>query len=242
MRKLFTVGCSFTAEFAPVGQPNTISNYDRYKEWRGGTLPDVWPTLLGNMLNYEVHNLAGGGGSNYRMINNFIENFDKMDEGDVVIIGWTQIERFYLINHEGDHIMNIAPMATIERPLISVKTQEEMLYNRTHLKYAEEIVNYIKFLNYVADKKGIKLFHWTSDDRIFTKYSDFIDDKNFILPPMSTDRVNILQYFNSKDFYNGKELATIDAETCGVVKDGHLGEFGHKVQAEYFYKHITKFL
>ena len=54
MGTLWTFGCSFTAEYNPVGDKFVRNNYDEYKDWRGGTLPDVWPTLLGKKLNLKV--------------------------------------------------------------------------------------------------------------------------------------------------------------------------------------------
>ena len=44
-KTLWTFGCSFTAEYHPVGFPEQRSNYDDYKDWRGGNLPKVWPTV-----------------------------------------------------------------------------------------------------------------------------------------------------------------------------------------------------
>jgi hypothetical protein len=242
MQKLFTLGCSFTAEYAPIGQDNYISNYDRYKEWKGGYLPDVWPTLLGKMLGCETVNLAGAGGSNYKMIHSFIDNFDSMEENDIVIIGWTGVERFFMIDYEEGYYVNVAAMTIVDNPYISVSTQEEILFNRTHPFYAQEIRNQINFLIKIAELKKIKLYNWTSDDRIFSKLSDFVDEKNYILPPIETDYINLIQYMNNKDFYGGEQLGTIEGETRGVIPDCHLGELGHKTQAEFFYKHITKYL
>ena len=41
-------------------------------------------------------------------------------------------------------------------------------------------------------------------------------------------------------FFDGVLKARIVEETNGIVIDDHMGEFGHKNQAEYFYKHIIK--
>ena len=36
MGTLWTFGCSFTAEYNPVGDKFVRNNYDEYKDWRGG--------------------------------------------------------------------------------------------------------------------------------------------------------------------------------------------------------------
>ena len=55
MRTLWTFGCSFTAEYDPIdGIFFPFENdFDKYKKWRGGNLPSVWPTILGDKLYLE---------------------------------------------------------------------------------------------------------------------------------------------------------------------------------------------
>ena len=53
MNKLWTFGCSFTSDynFTPYqGQVNQMINY---KEWRNGSEPELWATLLAKKLNLE---------------------------------------------------------------------------------------------------------------------------------------------------------------------------------------------
>ena len=71
MRTLWTFGCSFTAEYDPIdGIFFPFENdFDKYKKWRGGNLPPVWPTILGDKLNCKVMNCAVGGSSNYNIFN-----------------------------------------------------------------------------------------------------------------------------------------------------------------------------
>ena len=48
---------------------------------------------------------------------------------------------------------------------------------------------------------------------------------------------------SSCDYMIKKNLnMRIFEETNNQVNDGHFGEIGHKVQADYFYKHIKKYL
>ena len=59
---LWTFGCSFTAEY-PLEIPDLRTKYDDYKNWRGGNLPKSWPTLLSEMIDYDVKNFGEGGSS-----------------------------------------------------------------------------------------------------------------------------------------------------------------------------------
>ena len=48
MNRLWTFGCSFTAEYDPIDGLffPFENNYDKYRKLRGGTLPNVWVDLL----------------------------------------------------------------------------------------------------------------------------------------------------------------------------------------------------
>ena len=105
MNKLWVFGCSFTAEWYPVGYEHIPSTYDEYKNFKGGTLPDVWPTILSKKLNYDVRNCAIGGASNYNILKQFINVIDYINEGDILIFGWTQLLRFCAVN-EKEHRIN----------------------------------------------------------------------------------------------------------------------------------------
>ena len=74
-KTLWTFGCSFTAEYHPVGHPQQRSNYDDYKDWRGGNLPKVWPTVLAEMMDYDVKNCGEGGAANQTIFWKFILSF-----------------------------------------------------------------------------------------------------------------------------------------------------------------------
>ena len=93
------------------------------------------------------------------------------------------------------------------------------------------------------DSIGVEVYHWTSDETIFDQYSTFIDNKRFIVVDEEnnpTGKTLLLGHINMPMFYDGVLKGRIRDETNHVIPDDHQGEFGHKVQAEYFYKHILK--
>jgi len=87
MKNLWTFGCSFTGEYYPLDSvpPN---NYNKYKKWKGGNLPPVWPTVLSKKLGYNCNNLGRGAMSNSSIFNTFCNISHKISNGDIVIIGW----------------------------------------------------------------------------------------------------------------------------------------------------------
>lgn len=239
MRTLWTFGCSFTAEWYPVGYDDTLT-YDEYKKFKGGTLPDVWPTILAKKLNLTIKNCAIGGVSNYNILKQFINVIDNIVEGDTLIFGWTQLLRFCAVNEKENLILEILPKQSYNVNVgFSKMTIDEILVNRSHLLWSEEIQNWIKFINDYCRLKNVEIFHWNSDNLIFDMDTKFIDNKRFILPPKEKKfkSSSLIHYFS---YSNGSPL-TIKQETAEKVNDLHLGEFGHIKQAEYFYNHIIKY-
>jgi hypothetical protein len=241
MNKLWTFGCSFTADFYPVGYEHISSTYDEYKKFKGGTLPDVWPTILGKKLNYDVRNCAIGGSSNYNILKQFINVIDNINDGDILIFGWTQLVRFCAVNELEYRMIEMLPRQSYDVNVgYSKTTIDEILVNRSHPLWAEEIQNWIKFINDYCILKNVEVFHWNSDTFIFDMDSKFIDDKKYILPPKKDyyKKTSMIHYFS----YALESPLTIKQETENKVNDLHLGEIGHIKQAEYFYNHIIKYI
>ena len=94
MNTIHTFGDSFT--FGHGCRPDGPINeyYYNYKSYSD----DVWPNLLGQMLNVEVKNLGKCGASNDFIIDSIIYNFEKIQQNDVVIIGKTFYQRFDITN------------------------------------------------------------------------------------------------------------------------------------------------
>ena len=109
MGNLWTFGCSYTGEYYPVGDPNFVTNYDLYKEWKGGTLPDVWPTILAKKLELNIMNMGLGGDSNYAIIQQFFNICEQVEKNDVLVFGWTNVIRFPLANNSAKFFNQILP-------------------------------------------------------------------------------------------------------------------------------------
>jgi hypothetical protein len=238
MRKktLWVFGCSFTAEYHPVDQPNMKSNYDDYKRWRGGNLPKVWPTVLGELMDYDVINCGEGGAANQTIFWKFIEVHKNFQKGDLVIIGWTSLLRFVAYNERDKNMNNILPsfINTNGTHIFSDQTLIEIFNNRSNPEWNKELWNWVSLINSFCNLKGVNIFHWNSDILFFLeKFINKDELSTFITTP--DGNFNVFE-FSRRLYSDGKH--TMEHETSGEVMDLHSGEFGHLSQGRYFYEFI----
>lgn len=253
MNTLWTFGCSFTAEYEPIDNlhPPFKNNYDLYKDWKGGTLPPTWPNIVSNSIGYKIMNCAYGGSSNYGILNQFSNISHLIKKGDILIFGWTQLTRFIAANFEQNVFNNVLPVgANYESLRMSQNTIDEILVNRTHEIWRHEVLGWIRFINTFCKNIGVEDFHWTSDYRIFNSgEKDIMDNSRFIVVrdkfaienPYFVDKHNMMWYLTHQDHYGGIQMGKIMDETSYEIMDSHMGEYGHKLQAEYFYQHLINY-
>ena len=88
MNNLFTFGCSFTKGSGCLeGEPYTL----KYKKNEDDL---IWPEIVAKELNLKLYNFGDDGKSNGRIVDNIIERFDEISEGDIVILQKTFPHRF----------------------------------------------------------------------------------------------------------------------------------------------------
>ena len=244
MSRLWTYGCSFTADYNlndGIYEPYT-SSYDEYRKFKGGILPDVWPEILGKKIGYDTYNCAVGGSSNYKILNQYYDTCHLIQKDDIVIFGWTSLERFRLANLNENMFIDILPMGFTDNNCGVSKTSiDEILVNRTHNIWTFEVMGWIQMINHFMDGVGAEVYHWTTDPRIFSRKTKNIDKRKFLLVnDAETNKENIHAYLALPKFHNDTLKARITEETDGLIYDDHYGEYGHKVQAQYFYEHIKE--
>lgn len=252
MNTLWTFGCSFTAEYDTIDglHPPYKNNFDRYKDFRNGELPKIWPRILAEKINYKLFNSALGGSSNYRILMQFSEVCDLIEKDDICVFGWTQKTRFIAANFVENIFNDVLPFGASYPDLnFSQKTLEEVLVNRTHPVWANEVLKWTKIINLFLNNIGAEVYHWTSDDTIFNVSNNEIKenqsyivvrDDEFLNNQLIKDRHSMMWYLTHPRNYGGTQMGKIIDETKGQIEDGHMGEFGHKFQAKVFFDHIIK--
>jgi hypothetical protein len=231
--KLWSFGCSFTAEYHPLNEtpPN---NYDRYREFKGGELPPVWPTILSERLGLENSNKGVGASSNYHIFYQFCKFCSELKEDDVVIVGWTSPYRFILASKEYNFLQSILPKVEYRPEEYDQSVIDYILVNRDNPIWNEEIISFTRIIDEVCKEKKCKVFYWSFHldviEYIQAKYENYSEDK-YILGHDGEELDKTLRY-------GIERTATIQKETKNLINDLHFGEYGHQKQANYFYNHI----
>lgn len=222
MNTLFTFGCSYTADF----ETGNLMSYLKYKEFRGGTYPKSWPTLLSEKMGMNIKNYGLGGTGNQSIFEQFCIHCDEINENDVVIIEWSFIHRYRLAEHFIWKHFSLGPLSQTNFNEI----HETIINNRTNSLYIDEIFNFIKLINEFSKSKKFKIFYWFADDKMRERISaDIIDIEKYIY----WESPLIGKIYN----YGG---ITIKEETNNVVNDTHFGELGHQIQSNLIYDYIKQ--
>lgn len=228
MSNLYTFGCSYTEDY------NLSNSYLEYKKYRGGILPDVWPKILGDHLNKETHNFGKGGIGNLQIFMDFCHFCNHFKENDIVIVGWTRKTRFrWADNDKWIHLMG----SDKDMNCITLKTHNEILVNRTNNLYIKEIYTLEKIMIEIASLKKFKIYFWSSDCDII--YKDKSENDIYLLNEYKKEFFEFTPFTLIK--VENNQIPTIEYETNGEIKDNHLGEEGHKIQARLFLNHILKY-
>ena len=145
MRRLFVFGDSYTQKWE-YNSP--------YSMWKGYT-PKTYSELISEELGIECFNFSWGGWSNYDIFEAVCQNIDSIKENDIVIILWSGLDRIRLVNHRLNMWVSIQPNSfnMLKRVElidddISENTIDELMINRQHNLYKEEVRNWIKLLKH----------------------------------------------------------------------------------------------
>jgi len=239
MSTLWTFGCSFTGEYHPLafsnGKPN---NYTKFKEYRGGELPEVWPHRLAKLLNLDCKNLGMGGAANAQIFLEFCNYCNEFNQDDIVVVGWTQLARFIIPENFYSESCGFTPVHPSgfhhfnkEQNGISNETLGEMIVEKSNPLWATVIYDWQDLMVDFAKSKKFHIFFWSSDSKII--YDDIHklrNRKNYLLTNAKGGVIGYITRMGGK---------TIEKETKGVVQDYHLGDSGHQKQAELFYENIV---
>ena len=260
MNTIHAFGDSYTE-----GQPYhcTYPPFIQWKELRGGNLPMGWVEILGEKLNMETINHGVGGNSNIQIFQDICENAHLFKKGDIVFVNWTYRDRFRwasIIKYsdgsyahqdkDGNPLYSWRKLSSNnDNPSdfehISRSTKDELVFNRSTNLYIDEVYNYENLIEQYANAKGFEVYFWSTDnDIIYSLPLEKYHQKKYILHNIITPRQYKKNYhggdFMSMIMFKGGE--TIYMETNHMVNDDtHLGEKGHKVQAELFYEYIMSY-
>lgn len=242
MSTLHTFGCSYTEDYHTALPPEKFKNdrtntYFLYQEYCGGTLPDTWPIILSKKIGYDLINYGKSAASNQEIFQTFCKYSHEIKKGDMVIFEWTYNHRYRWAD---EHNKTWTPMGagSIGKSMahcILESTHEEIVINREHPFYIDEIYERQNLLLTLSKAVGFDIYFWSVDYRIINNLPD-------------DERVNQM-YLCSRAMEQGQSIfdlirreggKIIKEETDGTIDDFHLAGSGHSMQAEMFYKHLKE--
>lgn len=223
MRKLWTFGDSFTADY----EYDQFDSHLKYKNILGHEIK-TWPTILSEKLGVLLYNRGAKGSSNFDIFNNFIDNSNNFRPQDIVIVGWALITKFKFVHN--DILKTIHPDTEDE-------FLKKIIENRKHPLWQHEIHQYMKFMINFCYQKKIHIYFWSSEDENLLYGENAIKkyeyDKNSHIIK-NDNKIGLIFDLISKG------STTIEIDTKGIIKDSHLGEKGHDDMANLFYNHILQ--
>jgi hypothetical protein len=207
-----------------------------------GNPPDTWTDVLGKLLKYNTINLGASnasesdliptfsGNSNESIFNNFCHVVNHINHNDIVIIQWSFIERFQWAYESHKRMITILPN---QYPNNKSDIFDEILINKSHDLWIDELFIKEKLINECANAKGFKVFYWSIDDKIYNRKYDVIKNKNnYLFLNKLTGKNSILDLI----YENGGKSITF--ETNNEIVDSHFGKSAHKVLGELIYNEI----
>lgn len=228
VKRLWVFGDSFSSD--PLMSNH---NYNKYVEITGKNIV-TWPHLLGQHLGYDVANLATQGSSNYQTFQDFCKNSHRINEGDMVIIGWGLVEKFKWADDK-----NLDGFRSVHPNDVKMNYKEgtffDIVENRKSKIWRQEIYDWENFLKSFAVARGIEFYTWANEeqDLIYNEPTDLKEAKEKFWLIKNSDKplIHYLKNVGAK---------TMTDETNGEVQDFHMGYEGHIVQAKLFYNDIQE--
>lgn len=162
MKKLYVFGDSFT-------DANIISNNKSYIKWKGYT-PKTFHQIISEKLNLEVVNFAKDYGiDNYTIFNQICDNINYMDNC-IVIINWSEIIRFRMVDGSTQKWRSVLGKNSIRsmRGLpfvngVSDTTILDIIENRNHKRWITEIDSWINIINKALKDSIVVHWGWSGD-------------------------------------------------------------------------------
>lgn len=157
--KLHLFGDSFSVTFKQHKESNSSWFSEYYKVIN--EIPQNYGEILSNYYGHELVNYSIGGCSNYTIFETFLDNYERINKNDLVIFGWTSINRFRIAS-QNNKFVDILPFTSVPKQNddVNLQTTHEIAINRDSYNiWWKEVENNIKIINRLLE--GFEVYHWT---------------------------------------------------------------------------------
>jgi hypothetical protein len=223
MNRLWVFGDNSSCVFGKTKE----RRFEYYKKYRNDNFPISWSELLSNKIDFKLNNYAIEGQSNYDIFEWFCKVSNRFQKNDIVLIGWSNVENYRLLDQCTESYVSIRPNAIKQSNSIkflngvTLNTINEISSNRTNKNWLEEVTNWEILIDDYCKLKECKNLYWSFDKRL--------NKPNYIGG----------EHHNLRDYLISIGAEDITAETKGTINDSHFGEKGHFIQSEYFHTFLT---
>ncbi|MFM7018631.1 hypothetical protein [Flavobacterium sp.] len=157
--RLFAFGDSHTKTFKSHQQAGTVwaKTYFDYI----GEVPKTYSEIISRTYDIELFNYGIGGCSNYTIFEQFMNNYKSIKPNDIVVFGWTAINRFKLANNVNSFV-DILPNTPHPKQNddVDLSSTQQIAINRdTHSVWWSEINQFMDVIKSLLPKN--KVYHWT---------------------------------------------------------------------------------
>jgi hypothetical protein len=233
--KLWCFGDSFTAGDGCIRSPKenpyspiTLS-YRKFLNKQDGEEILIYPDYVSNHFNLELVNTARGGASNEMIFDSVFAHIKDINKNDYIIIGISYFERFDILINDVLQPTNIGSISTTPDDVFEMYGLSKsgllgVILNRNNKVFKDRLIREIKAIKYLLNSVCDNVCVWTHDNDLIE-----VDDANIFLMPDKYTKFSSFMYDNKM---------ALAQETNNTIPDGHFGEPGHKLWADYIIKHF----
>ena len=135
MNNLWIFGCSISDDTQPADR-------DDYVKWKG-YLIKTWSEILSKKIGYNLKNYAKSGTSNLDILESFSKHCVDIQNDDIVILNWTELNRFRIADKKWHNILAYHlthsdlsdELKSFNEMNISTNTITEIIFNRENPLY-----------------------------------------------------------------------------------------------------------
>lgn len=162
---IWIFGDSYSTSFS---NPTTLNFWAKdYISWKG-YIPKTFGEIISEELDTEITFLSESSVDNDTIFELICENAPLINEGDIIIIGWSSVLRFRISNDLNEWV-RVMPTNIDKLNILSKQTLNDVLINRSLPIYKEEYRKRRDFINWIFKNNAV--IHWTP----------FVDQFDFIL-------------------------------------------------------------
>jgi hypothetical protein len=183
---IYVFGDSFSEDYKKMVGLNRMSSYMLpYTEYLGRDVK-LYCNLLSEHLNQPLINNSIGGICNEHIFMLFMENYSKIKTDDIIVFGWTSLERFIvpILDENNEYVWR---SNNITNNFLSEQTNYEVKYMMEQPLFKKKQLNLIKFIDEILPNNTT--IHWT--------WSTILPEQSLTIKKETNGLVN--------DFHYGEE-------------------------------------